>query len=250
MPLIIINEMSSGMYGGMGYMNPPSGYGMEAGVMPPSSSAHHRSENAPFYDYQPTNYERYHEPPPLPPQSQPPAYDKYYGKGWGEPSEPKQYSAGPSSEQQPSITLLQRLSALIKSQLPHLQGMSMGVTDYRRPHDDLYRRRSRSRSRDRDRDRNRRSPPQMRRRDNSRSPPRLPMSSGGGGNSSGGMDWLCPKCSFSNYEWRDRCKRCNESKAAKNFMPGPEDWRCNKCNNINYARRLECNRCKAPRESK
>jgi hypothetical protein len=82
----IINEMSGGMYGGTGgYMNPPTGYGMDSGGMQQPSSTHHRPESGPFFDYQPTNFEpgRYHEQAPVPQQSQAPAYDKFYGKGWG-----------------------------------------------------------------------------------------------------------------------------------------------------------------------
>lgn len=67
-------------------------------------------------------------------------------------------------------------------------------------------------------------------------------------------EWNCIKCAFLNFDFRDRCKRCNEPKPAESqqqpppmgrpesggrgYVPGPDDWRCNKCGNINYARRL------------
>lgn len=67
-------------------------------------------------------------------------------------------------------------------------------------------------------------------------------------------EWVCSKCSFPNFDWREKCKKCNESKPSfplmgKNFAPGPDDWKCLKCGNVNYARRVECNRCKQPKNN-
>lgn len=111
---------------------------------------------------------------------------------------------------------------MIKSQLPALQPI---MRQFSTQKVDLRKRsKSRSRSRSRDRDKNRKN-------SGSKEP----------------MQWLCRKCSFSNFDWRDKCKKCGEIHNPKGFVPGPEDWRCTNCNNINYARRSECNRCKKPK---
>jgi hypothetical protein len=204
--------------------------------------------SVPLY-YEPQNpYEYPHNPNP-PTEN----YDRPYPPSWGRESEPKMMSSmAPSPHSHydprmphseyvppkpmtdsygpvggplgPQVNVVQRISGLIKSQLSMLQGI-LSYVDKKTNEERQKRDRSRSRSRDRER-------PERRREH---------------------REWNCVKCNFLNFDFRDRCKKCNEAKPEgagpppKVYVPGPEDWRCPKCNNINYARRTECHRCHIPR---
>lgn len=122
----------------------------------------------------------------------------------------------------PQLNVVQRISNLIKSQLPRPQAIMSQVPSKYNSRVQLPSKRHHSRSRSRSKERNRK-------------------------NSDSSHDWLCRKCSFSNFDWRDNCKKCNEPRPSRSFVPGPEDWKCPKCGNINYARSRECNRCKRPK---
>lgn len=88
-------------------------------------------------------------------------------------------------------------------------------------------------------------------------------------------DWLCPRCQHSNFEKRDKCRKCDcfRSKSSRStlthvprtvsssstsspssstpahapssstptFKPG--DWFCDSCAKMNFATRLVCYRC-------
>lgn len=133
------------------------------------------------------------------------------------------------SNNPPQINVVQRISGLIKSQLSMLQSILVYV-EKKTIEERQKKERSRSRSRDKD----------EKKREH--------------------KEWICPKCKFLNFDFRDECKKCNESKPVdrnksekgsypvpKNYVPNPEDWRCVKCSNINYARRTECHRCRTPK---
>ena len=121
---------------------------------------------------------------------------------------------------------MQRIAGIVKSQQSALHSI-LSYVDKKTGEERVRRERSRSRSREQERKREHR-------------------------------EWNCVKCNFLNFDFRDRCKRCNEGKPSeregghgpKTYVPGPDDWRCLKCNNINYARRTECHRCHAPKGSK
>lgn len=129
----------------------------------------------------------------------------------------------------PPVNVVQRISGLIKSQLSQLRSI-LSYADKKTHEERLKKERERSRSREKHERRKER------------------------------REWDCPKCSYLNFDFRDRCKKCNEQKPQKedkeardsmggrSYVPGPEDWRCLKCSNINYARRTACHRCHAPRK--
>lgn len=176
--------------------------------------------------------------PPIPPMHfdmRPPIHHDY-------PPQPPKNSLPPESfpqQQQPlppQVNVVQRISGIVKSQLSYLQSIML-YADRKTQEERNKKERERDRSRSRSRDRAPRPPQRFHR------------------------EWNCIKCAFLNFDFRDRCKRCNEAKpegqqqppridrpeGGRGYIPGPDDWRCNKCGNINYARRLECHRCRMPR---
>jgi hypothetical protein len=85
--------------------------------------------------------------------------------------------------------VVQRLAGIIKSQLAVLQS-AMIYADKKTYEERLKKERSRSRSRDRGRRHSREREHHHREH----------------------REWNCPKCAFLNFDFRDRCKRCNDPK--------------------------------------
>jgi hypothetical protein len=79
----------------------------------------------------------------------------------------------------PQLNVVQRISAMIKSQLPQLQAV-LAYADRKTNEERQKKDRSRSRSRERQ--------PRPHR------------------------EWNCAKCGYLNFDFRDRCKKCNDVK--------------------------------------
>ncbi|KAK1277728.1 hypothetical protein QJS04_geneDACA018811 [Acorus gramineus] len=66
-------------------------------------------------------------------------------------------------------------------------------------------------------------------------------------------NWICPKCSFLNFEKNIKCLRCkcfNEDKLEQlkeenrdQLPPKKGDWICEKCNSLNFAKNTKCFQC-------
>ncbi|CAL9124641.1 unnamed protein product [Musa acuminata var. zebrina] len=54
-------------------------------------------------------------------------------------------------------------------------------------------------------------------------------------------DWICPKCSFTNFARNMRCLECNDTRP-KRVLTGGE-WECPQCDFYNYGRNMSCLRC-------
>lgn len=85
-----------------------------------------------------------------------------------------------SNIQNPPVNVVQRISGIIKSQLRDLQSI-LSYAEKKTNEERLKKERSRSRSRERERMRGQREH----------------------------REWNCPKCAFLNFDFRDRCKKCN-----------------------------------------